>query len=169
MQKRTIDGKARDGRFVKIALDLEGTGWEDQCAVETVWAEEVSEGVFELSNCPFYFYGLSFGDKVAVVERDGRAFFDEVLERGGHSTYRVFLRGEYDADEFAQAWGPFDSLNCGYEGATDRLYAIDVPPASDVRSVYRALQEKVDAGYWDFEEAHFGHGDLSSGVPSSQE
>lgn len=101
MQKRTIDGKARDGRLFKIALDLEGTGWEAQCAVETVWAEEVSEGVFELSNCPFYFYGLSFGDKVAVVERDGRAFFDEVLERGGHSTYRVFLRGQYDADEFA--------------------------------------------------------------------
>src|SRR5215217_8971885 len=82
--------------------------------------------------------------------------FRRVYERGGHSTYRIFLVEEKSAQQFEVAWEPLGKMGCLYERATDYLVAVDVPPATDIYEAYRALEQGQTTGVWDFEEGHCG-------------
>jgi Domain of unknown function (DUF4265) len=46
---------------------------------------------------------------------------------------------------------------CTFEGAREKLLAVDVPPRADIYGVYALLQRGEDAGAWEFEEGHCGH------------
>lgn len=137
---------------MKIAFRL------DDGNAENMHAEPVLDDTFRLANSPFYFYGISFGDQFAVKVDEGRLFFSEVTARGGHSTYRVKLTpGKLDS-HFLESWEPLQALGCTFEGAgadERRLYAIDIPPGTDVHAVYRLLEADEEAGNWEFEEAHY--------------
>jgi hypothetical protein len=37
------------------------------------------------------------------------------------------------------------------------LWAVDLPPATDIFQVYRILQEAEAEGVWEFEEVHVAH------------
>lgn len=83
--------------------------------------------------------------------------FSAVVERGGHSTYRIMLAPETRAERFEALWQQLASLGCTYESAPPRFLAIDVPPQTDVYAVYRILARVQEAGLWSFEEGHCGH------------
>lgn|SRR5215217_1548879 len=142
--------------LAKVTFELEESDWHDH-GTETLWAARVDDNVYSLRNVPFYIYGVSYADAVVTQLVKGENVFRRVYERGGHSTYRIFLVEEKSAQQFEVAWEPLGKMGCLYERATDYLVAVDVPPATDIYEAYRALEQGQTTGVWDFEEGHCGH------------
>lgn len=145
-------------RLKKVALNLEPSDWHNH-AMETVWAEQVGGDKYRLQNVPFYAYGVSFGDVVRAREIGGQLIVQDVLGRDGHSTCRVFLSEGVtsDDDRFKRVWQPLEAIGASYERANNRLFAVDIPAATDIYSAYELLKAGEEAGVWDFEEAYCGH------------
>jgi hypothetical protein len=141
--------------LVKVVLDLSKDN--GPVATESLWAEPIGDSRFKLRNAPFFAYGFSEQDIVKVEERDGNFVVTGSEERGGHSTYRIFLPIETTEEKFTRDWKPLEKLGCTYERANRRLVAIDVPPLADVYAVYAVLENGEKAGLWEFEEGHCGH------------
>jgi hypothetical protein len=139
--------------LVKVTIDLTDDVYEP----ETLWAESLGEGLYRLCNVPFLAYGYNVDDLVNVTTSDGRLLVTAVARRGGHSTYRVILPDATDDEAFAPLWGPLEKLGYTYERANRRLIGIDVPPGSDVYTVYDVLEKGEQASRWEFEEGHCGH------------
>ena len=148
--------------LTKVAIRLDGTsGYE----LETVWADPIGECTYRLRNVPFLPYGYSEQDVVRAAEVEGRLIVTGVAERGGHSTYRVFLPEPTSDDDFYSQWEPLAALGCTYERGNKRLIGIDVPSASDIYAVYAVLEEGEASKHWLFEEGHCGHLLRTSGSP----
>ena len=145
----------REEKLVKITFDLSNDG--GPVRTESLWAEPLGKGLCRLRNVPFFAYGFSDRDIVNVVESDGQLWVKSVGERGGHSTYRIYLPDESTEEKFTRIWIPFEQLGCTYERANRVLVAIDVPPTSDVDAVYAVLEKGEESGVWTFEEGHCGH------------
>jgi hypothetical protein len=145
-------------QLVKVAINLPASDWYTH-ALETMWAEPLAGDHYRLQNVPFYAYGLSFDDVVNAREIGDQLFVQDIVERGGHSTYRVFLSRDVNRDggRFLESWRPLLEIGVTYEQANDRLLAIDVPDSTDIYRAYELLQRGEEAGVWDFEEAHCGH------------
>lgn len=80
-----------------------------------------------------------------------------MVERGGHSTYRLFVTDAERLELFLEQWHPLELLGCTLERATERLIGVDVPAEADIHQVYELLEAGQARGVWDFEEAHAGH------------
>jgi hypothetical protein len=144
--------------LVKVRVDLAGDSWHGQSA-EHLWAEPVPQGL-RLRNTPFYAYELSAGDVVqADDDEDGDRVLRRIIERGGHSTYRLSLSDGLtdESGDFRRCWRPLEQLGVSYEGADKRYLAVDVPPEVDVHAAYELFELGEAAGVWDFEEGHCGH------------
>jgi hypothetical protein len=126
-------------------------------STESLWAEPLGAGLYRLRNVPFYMYGVSEQDIVRAEENEGRLVVTGIVDRGGHSTYRIFLPERTSEEEFSKDWISLRELGCTYERATRRLIAIDVPPHADVYAVYEALESGERDRLWEFEEGHCGH------------
>ena len=87
---------------------------------------------------------------------EGSLTVSGITDRGGHSTYRIFLPAQASEEQFAADWIRLQELGCTYERATRRLVAIDVPPQADVYAVYDALARGEKQGRRKFEEGHCG-------------
>lgn len=145
-----------EGDLTKVTFTLEKADWHDH-ASETMWAEPIDGQRFRIRNVPFYAYGVSYDDTVVASETDEGRIVEDVSERGGHSTYRIFVTNTEMLRSFPEYWSPLERLGCTLERATARLLAVDVPPQADIYAVYDALSKGEAAGVWDFEEAHVGH------------
>jgi hypothetical protein len=141
--------------LVKVILDLSKD--DGPVASESLWAEPAGNLLFRLRNVPFFAYGFSERDIVRVEESGGKLVVTAIEERGGHSTYRIFLPTETTEERFAGDWELFERLGCTYERANRRLVAIDVPPRADIYAVYTVLEDGEKDGLWEFEEGHCGH------------
>jgi Domain of unknown function (DUF4265) len=100
---------------------------------------------------------VSYGDTVLAPQDDDGRVVQAVPQRGGHSTYRIFVSNTEALERFQEYWAPLAALGCTLERATERLLAVDVPPEVDIYRAYDALVSGATAGVWDFEEAHVGH------------
>jgi len=141
---------------VKIAFPLDSQEWHGH-SQERLWATPTESGAFVLNNSPFYADGVSYLDTVSAHWDGYQLVFAEVIQRGGHSTYRIRLPPEKSHGYFLELWAPFDKLECTYEGSsgTQRLYAVDVPRPSLVQPVYDLLQALEDAEVIEFDEGHY--------------
>ena len=146
----------RDAPRVKITLPLAD---ESGPAAENVWADPVTETTFRVRNVPTHAYDLSNEDTIEAHEADdGRLTFDRVVERGGHSTYRLIPASGLDKSAFNERWAALADEGCSYESTTgEHRYAIDVPPHADIHAVYGLLEKGEHDGVWEFEEGHCGH------------
>ena len=140
--------------LVKVVFDLSKDGLD---ATESLWAEPAGDCLFRLRNVPFFARGFSELDVVRVEQSDGRLVVKSVDERGGHSTYRIFLPEKTTDEKFSGDYAPLAGLGCTYERSNRRLVAIDVPPQTDVYAVYAILESGEANGLWEFEEGHCGH------------
>lgn len=126
--------------------------------VEKVWAERIGPNEFRILNSPFFVFGLSAEDIVTAAElQDGVYEFRRVVEKGGHSTYRIFLQGGVTiTDEpFRVRWAGIKALGATLESANDRLLSVDIPPRADVAKIYALLKQGENDGVWAFEEANY--------------
>jgi len=145
----------------KILFELEKADHHD-FAAETIWAEVLGENKYRLLNIPLYIYGASFGDIVVAYEKDEETAFpivEEVVERSGHSTYRIFVfEGAVDNPEFDKYWEPIEAEGCSFEGQKgNKMLGVDVPPEANINLVFRFLQNGENAEIWGFEEGNHVH------------
>lgn len=142
--------------FNKVVIDLGPDHWHGY-ATETVWAEKISEDVFKIRNVPFYAKDLSVEDEIMVEHRGENYYSKFIVKRSGHSTYRIFLNERTTADIFRKYWEPLENIGCSYEKGQGRLFAIDVPPSTNINKAYGLLEEGEKNNIWEFEEGHCGH------------
>ena len=109
--------------------------------VETPWAKEVGENLYELDNLPWYAYGVSCGDIVeATSDTNELPEFRRVVRKSGNRTVRVVL--EPPANESPASKAILDRLvamGCGYEGINHSHIAVNIPPAVDLDEVREFL------------------------------
>jgi len=138
----------------KVIFPLDAGAWHGS-ATESVWVDDVGKGRYVLENSPFYAFGVSYQDVVSAKEVDGELVFDEVISRGGHSTYRLMVSGGHE--DFDCYWKSLQQMGCTYEEGLNRLISVDVPPLTDIYAAYNAFVAGEQAGVWSFEEGHCGH------------
>jgi Domain of unknown function (DUF4265) len=124
---------------------------------ESLWAERIGPNLYRLRNVPFFLHGVSEQDIVRAEETDGQLLASAIVDRGGHSTYRIFLPEQTSEEQFSRDWVPLHELGCTYERASRRLIAIDLPLHADVYAVYEALELGEKGRLWEFEDRHCGH------------
>ena len=153
--------------FIKINLELNPFDWHKLNA-ESVWAEPVSDNsvrAYYIKNTPFYANSVSFLDIVTIQESKdikGVFFLSDIVEKSGHSTYRILFDPENVG--FESYWKKLELLGCGYESSTEGtiqgtkgFYAVDVPKETDIFEVYEVLEDGENNGIWTFDEGHVGH------------
>ncbi len=143
--------------LVKVSFALSHNERHGTIEVESLWAESLGNDRYRLRNVPIYVFGYSERDIVAATMQDDRLVVSGVLSRGGHSTFRLFLRESLSDGKFLEHWAPLSVLGCTFERATHRCLGVDVPPEVDVSEVWRALDHGEAEGHWSFEEGHCGH------------
>jgi uncharacterized protein DUF4265 len=145
----------RDAPRVKITLPLSDRAGP---AAET-YGPTQCRSLLRVRNVPMHAYDLSNEDTVAAhASDDGRLTFDHVIERGGHSTYRIIPASSLDKSAFQDRWAKLQAAGCSYESTTgEHRYAVDVAPSADIHAVYSLLEKGEDDCIWDFEEGHCGH------------
>lgn len=152
-----------DGIQVQVRFRLNP---DDEQGIETesLWTYCELPGLFQIRNSPFYVFGISSEDIVrADLVGDGLEF-REIVARGGHSTYRIFMQGNrtIQGDDFQAYWLPIGALGASYENANNRFVAVDIPPGNNIAEICRHLEIGEKAGIWVFEEAFYNsEGDSS--------
>jgi hypothetical protein len=156
--------------LLKLRVTLDRDSWHE-LESEGIWTRVIrtlaEKVLVEIDNIPFFAKGLSIGDKVIARRSDGELLLENVVERSGNSSYRIFVENE-DANistELAKLKGKL----CEWEMAKFRggiLRALNVPSSADIFEIYRLLKEGQANGIWYFEEGHVGH--RLPGDPTSQ-
>ncbi|MEI9889151.1 MAG: DUF4265 domain-containing protein [Rhizomicrobium sp.] len=151
-----------DSNLVKITFYVSKPDGKE--VTETMWARQLHDNTYVIDNSPFDAFGVSYMDRVRVTNENGLLTFAGVVERGGHSTYRIKMRGGAGHEVFLKYWPILALLGCTYEGAdtTPRLYSIDIPRQEAVKTAYAYLEDLEKKGVWYFEEAHYFHPDKSN-------
>ena len=145
-------------KMVKITALIDGNTWHGKTA-ERFWATPIGGSQYELENSPLYVRGISYKDVVEGEYRDGELVAVGVARRGGHSNYQILLNQDSKRSDFERLWARLAALGCTYESSKDpeNVFAVDVPPQSDVYAVYAVLEDGEREGVWSFGEGFCGH------------
>jgi hypothetical protein len=149
----------------KISFNLDPREWH-LTPSEALWAEALSEkNAYRIHNTPFCIDGISYLDEVVAITDSKSGFLEfggVVLARSGHSTYRIVTIPL--EPRFLSIWQELEDIGCSYEGAKDietsmgqkDLFAVDVPPQTDIYAAYRILERGEADSIWQFQEGHVG-------------
>jgi hypothetical protein len=160
MAQRSSGEEMKQDNRVKIEVSVEPeTGLNIK--TESLWAESLGHGLYRILNSPFFAFGISAEDVVRAEGAKEPFTFREVVDQGGHSTYRIFLKHgkRIDSSDFRQYWAPIKALGATFENANDRFIAIDIPPGADVAGIYKLFQRGEEDGIWEFEEVYYAGGE----------
>jgi hypothetical protein len=115
---------------------------------------------FQLESIPFYLKNVSRGDiiRAEIVQnkeiQEGEIFqFEDVVDRGGHNTYRLLLRKKRPNDP---AFTTDELLKKGLsvEEQYGDFFAIDVPPAVDQQAIDSYLRAERRSGRWELQDGY---------------
>jgi hypothetical protein len=151
--------------YIKVRFLLDPEDWPGLTA-ENLWAEVLWGGttkVFRLMNTPFYARGVSYLDIVRTIPAlDGYGIdYAGLLEKSGHST--IWLLVPYGRlDDFQNYWLPLKQMHCSYESSSmdtikQTLYAVDVPPETDIDAVLSIVEEGQANNVWLFHIGDLAH------------
>src|SRR5579871_1210094 len=124
---------------------------------EWVWAEPEGNNTYVLKNVPTFVKGLSYGDVVKTRIEDDVPVFEDVVQRGGQSTYRIYANSDRRSPEVMKAIQTLEKMHCEMENATDKIVGVDVLPEADIYAVYKVLDDAERTGILEFQEGHCGH------------
>jgi hypothetical protein len=137
---------------VLFLLEQDESGYPP-VTVESLWAIP-GPGGYELDNIPFYARGIALGDFVGVARGlDGGLEFDRVIRRGGHSTYRIWLR-QRRADDPQYTIAQLREQGLIIESDSTGLLAVDVPPSVSLERTEALLFAGEDSGRWGLQEGY---------------
>ena len=149
------DRRKVDFRLTKDEDGYPPSDWEG------LWAEPAGAGRWRLDNIPFYVYDVSNRDVIAAEEADGRLEFRKVLERGGHSTFRIIFE---DLATVKRVRDELRAMGCSTEGSNiKRLVSVDVKSGVSVDAVRAYLEAEGERSGLGFEDACIQSGDASTG------
>ena len=100
---------------------------------------------YQLDNCPFYAYGVSWRDIVLAPHDDTEGFptFRSIVSKSGNRTVRVIFQQPIapgnESDAMLQSLA---GLGCDFERATGKYVAVNIPPRADLRAVVDYLIER---------------------------
>jgi len=108
--------------------------YDPDIGYENLWAEAVAGRLYRLESVPFFIYGVSRDDVVAVKpDVEGRLQFVEVKKQSGNRTLRArsdrFLRSSKFRN---QVKTELSKLGADSEELRHRLLAINVPKGTDL-------------------------------------
>jgi hypothetical protein len=133
-----------------IKLFIEWTDQDFGVRTESVWAEGLSANTFRIDNVPFFVYGLSCNDVVVADIKEENFFLNKVIERGGHSTLRVFFRESHQKEQEVLI-EKLNQLGATIERAYEKLIAIDIPSNVDIDPIIELLKNGESLGAWEYE------------------
>jgi hypothetical protein len=140
----------------KVWIELKKE-WGWPYATESMWAKKLAENLYALRNVPFYTYGLSYDDRVQTEIRDELRGVIKVVDRGGHSTYRIFTGLGRHNPAVNSLLERIHASGCELEAANDKHVAIDIPAKVDVFPIDDLLDNAEKQGLWEFAEGRCGH------------
>ena len=143
-------------RTVLLRAELSREDWP-KLEAELLSAREVRPSCFVLLESPFYAYGLSQGDIVMATLRHGELSIKKVVERSGHSTYRLYSPESAQQEDFNKFLCRLRDLGCVVTCHKKILFSVDVPCKTDADEVYALLEAGEKSDVWEFEEGHCGH------------
>jgi hypothetical protein len=159
-QKRKLVGDYSVEIWFRIAKDKQGypesKNWEQLLARPVLDQDDY----FQIESIPFYLKNVSCGDIVRanIVEnkeiQEGQAFeFEEVIDRGGHNTYRLLLRKKHPDDP---KFTTDELLKKGLavEEQFGDFFAIDVPPTVDQPTIDDYLRAERRTGRWEMQDGY---------------
>ena len=127
---------ADDDNLVKIGI-RDGDG-----DVETPWAQRLGNNLFRLDNIPFFAYRISADDIVeAFPEADGFLMFRRVVKKSGNRTLRMILTEPVDIEPGPTLLAELKRLGCTFEGATEKLICVNIPPSACLSEVAERLSD----------------------------
>ena len=150
---------------IQVRIQLDPDSWHGT-STEGIWTRLVQplgdktnvKAIVEVDNIPFFSKSLSLGDKLCLDFNSGRPMIDAIVERGGHSTYRIFI--EKQNIKASSLLDTIKAMGCDWEWTKfngGKLYALDIPPEVDIDDVYEILEKGLREGSWLFEEGYVGH------------
>src|SRR3989344_521796 len=116
----------------------------DDAGTESLWARATDGGNLILENVPFHVPGVSLEDEITYKIKDDVLYFDKIVKKGGHSTYRILQLCDNPKENFDLYWKPIQDLGGSYESKIDGsrvLYAIDIPPEADISRIYQLMEK----------------------------
>lgn len=122
--------------------------------IESAWA--IPEGDnYKLTNILFYAPEYSWGDVVAVEDRNGELFVTGLIQDSGHSTVRIiFYKSNevYDTIEYLKSIGLDAEIS-----NIPTLISVDIPAEISYKKVKKFLDEGRQLSKWDYEESCIAH------------
>lgn len=142
-------------RIVKDAHGYpESKAWEQLLARPVLTRDDY----FQIESIPFYLRNISLGDIImAKTVEDNELSKDEIFEfvnvvdRGGHNTYRLLLRQKHIHDpEFTT--NELIGRGLGVEEQYGDFFAVDVPPTIDQCIIDDYLRNERQKGRWEMQD-----------------
>ncbi|MYM57137.1 DUF4265 domain-containing protein [Thalassovita mangrovi] len=142
----------------KLTIDLPDDA-EHGRASENIFVEGLGHDRYRLQSTPFFATGLSYRDIVIARKRGSQLVFEKLLFIGGHSSYRIRPSDHAGQRAFRTYWTPLRDLGCTYDEGNFGylLYAVDIPPDTDIATARALLEAGTAAGVWEVEEGAVGH------------
>lgn len=142
---------------IKVRAKLDPRVW--RATAEVLWADPLPKrsGFAKLDSIPVFASGFAFGDLV-MTDHSVDHFIQEVVERSGHSTFRLkFLEPWPDEETLGEFWKRYQAIGCTFTAMKSlMLMAMCSPPGIDSRKVLDMLNK--DQANYDFEcEATYLH------------
>ena len=138
-----------------VCFDVSNTGW--QIDYDCVVAEKIDNNQYKLTGIPGYVYGFSSQDIVIVKEQNSRLIAQEVVQRGGHSTFRLVFKEQKDIFEQFKDIALLHEMGCHFDKPLYTMFTIDVPQQVDIEKVIQILKDGEDIGRWEYEEGYVYH------------
>ncbi|HMS08530.1 MAG TPA: DUF4265 domain-containing protein [Pyrinomonadaceae bacterium] len=118
---------------------------------ESLWATRDIRGFFIIDNIPFFVNGISCGDTVVAIERDGIYYFESIEKESGNSVLRVIVFEQKDVSDLREN---LRGLGCESEQShIPQLISIEVPESVSLDDVLAYLDEGESDGRWEYETA----------------
>ena len=147
-------------RLVKVVFELDSSDWHGHGS-ELLWVVPASAEHFQIENSPFFVTGIGYLDvvKAQLTEDSTIHRFEEIVTRGGHSTY--MLLAEEQSPKFGIYWSFLEAKGCSYESMHIKLsmgerllLSVDVPPSANMLEAYDILKQGEADGTWMFQEGY---------------
>ena len=121
---------------------------------ERLWADAVGDGLYKLTNVPFLAYNLNIGDIVRCTRgSDEELVVDEVVERSGTGTLRLFFAKEASDEEIESVLAVFEGIPAKIEKGRREHWAVATKTAENLKIAVERLRQ-LSSPRFDFETGY---------------
>jgi hypothetical protein len=124
--------------------------------IEHVWTTPLGKDRYRIENVPFSARGVAYQDIVRAGPQSECPCPEliEVVEPSGNGVVRVFPTASGpDTSVMASVLRHFEALGVTGEPAGPGLVALNVPPDTDIATLFRLLRAGEETGHWTYEVA----------------